>query len=316
MIFIVIISLMAISFVLGAAAFLAYTKIASIKSKKITSKYLECQESTEMIRNEMQLVTNPAEEQKMQKLLSIIIPYYNEEKRIIGMLQDCTNAILQMQQTSILMNESDVEIVLVDDGSSDNTFTVLMELITEKKRFNFRIVKHNKNMGKGAAIASGIFVSRGDFVVFADADGATSFSVITSFMEKAIKLNKSEEMFVIFGERKAVDRTILRFAFSKIFEYSKKIILGIRVADPQCGFKMFSRKAAIAIFSNIHLHRWGFDVEMFKLCHMLKIQYFALPVQWREVTGSKVKLLRDPFMMLGEIFLLKIGYDFKLWSIK
>ena len=111
------------------------------------------------------------------------------------------------------------------------------------------------------------------------------------------------------------NRKIIRILFSKAFNVVKSQILNIHADDTQCGFKLFSRQAADDIFKRIHLKRWGFDLEIFQICHLNKISLVKINVPWEEISGSKLNLVKDSMTMFLDILLIKICYSIKIWKV-
>ena len=108
----------------------------------------------------------------------------------------------------------------------------------------------------------------------------------------------------------------MRILFSKAFRLINSQILNVHAEDTQCGFKLFSKEAAGEIFRNIHLKRWGFDLEIFQICNMNSIQLLKINVPWQEISGSKLNVLRDSVVMFLDILLIKICYSTSLWMLE
>src|SRR5437660_364989 len=93
-------------------------------------------------------------------------------------------------------------------------------------------------------------------------------------------------------------------------------ILGIRgIADTQCGFKLFTRKTAARVFSNMHVERWIFDIEMLLIAQYFKIPIAETPVSWHEIDGSKVSLIKDSIQMALDLLTIRLNYFFRIWKI-
>jgi dolichyl-phosphate beta-glucosyltransferase len=165
-------------------------------------------------------------------LISIVIPVYNEEKRITVFLQ---SVIDYLQQKNF-----PYELVIIDDGSSDRTIAVVDSLLAEKLAGTYRIVKLPVNRGKGAAIREGMLQAKGDYIFFLDADGSTSIKEIDTFMPK---ISPGIDIYI-------ATRTIKHNAPQKrkFFGYGyiflANLLLGLRVVDITCGFKCYSRASA------------------------------------------------------------------------
>lgn len=140
-----------------------------------------------------------------------------------------------------------------------------------------------------------------------DADSATPFSCLNYLHREMI----DSVADVVVGTRVACQRSFIRFLFSRAFFIIRKKLLGCMIHDTQCGFKLFTRHAARQIFPSIHLNRWGFDVEIFKLCDKLQLKTRTMGVEWEEKDGSKVNLIADSVNLLKDLLLIKFIYDWK-----
>ena len=203
--------------------------------------------------------------------LSIVIPAYNEAERLPAMLLDL--------KTFLNENDIDSEVIVVNDGSKDNTVNVIKDFFTDFK--NIKLINNSENKGKGFAVKTGMLEAIGDYKMFADADGATPLK----------------------------DSRIKTSAFCKfrgrIFKFLVNKILGLDLTDMQCGFKLFSKKAADIVFANQSLDGFAFDIE---ILHKAKKNGFSIkevPVVWNNIKGSKVRGVRDPLNMFFSIFKVK-----------
>ncbi len=243
--------------------------------------------------------------------LTIIIPMYNEQKRLPLMLNDCQKTIM-----STALKGKNLEFILVDDGSTDDTPQVAF-LFSQRSNYTVRYIRLMENNGKGAAVKQGALAANGKFVLFADADGATPFKVILSFLHLAERQwEKGISKFVIYGCRSFEKRKFIRILFSKAFHLINSQILNVHADDTQCGFKLFSKEAASEIFKNVHLKRWGFDLEIFQICNMNNIPLMQINVPWKEVSGSKLNVVKDSFGMFLDILIIKICYTIRIWKFE
>jgi len=165
-------------------------------------------------------------------------------------------------------------------------------------------------------------VSRGEYILFADADGATQISELDTLMEEMNKIIE-EGYGVVVGSRAnlqkqaEVERTFFRNFLMWGFHIVVKIIGGIhKIKDTQCGFKLFSRRAALLLFSGMHLERWAFDVELLYLAQHNKIPIAEKNVKWKEIEGSHLEeegLKIVSFKMLWDIFRCRVSYITGVW---
>jgi dolichyl-phosphate beta-glucosyltransferase len=229
----------------------------------------------------------------MQKRVSIIVPAYNEERRIGRFLEE----LLEFAKAQL----DNYEIIIVDDGSVDNTLNVVKNIV--KKDRSVRIVSYKPNRGKGFAVKTGVFKSKGEFILFIDSDGSIS-------PEQILKMLKELEKYdVVVGDR-GHRESIIRQAKSRkiigiIFNFYVSILFNSRVRDNLCGFKGFRRRVALELFKNLVDKKWLFDVELFYKIKKRGYSFLNIPIKWEHKTGSKISLF-DPFKMLFQLIDLRI----------
>lgn len=215
-------------------------------------------------------------------MLSIIIPAYNEEKRLPKTIEDICSFLDREQIQS--------EVLVVDDGSKDKTAEVVEDL--SKKYSNLRVISYAKNKGKGGAVKTGVMLASGDFIVFLDADNSTPIAEIKRIIEK---LNQGYDM--VIGSRKTQGAKILkpqpmiRRILGNGFNLFIKIILGLSdYSDTQCGFKGFQKNIAKNIFSKTKITGFAFDTELLCIAQNLNYKVLEMPVSWRDEQESTLKL--------------------------
>lgn len=228
---------------------------------------------------------------------SIIIPVYNEEKRIpkkIGEIFSFFNAI----------KEHKIEIIFVNDGSRDATTEVLKKYQLE---YQFAVVSYEQNRGKGYAVRQGVMQANGDYLIFFDIDLATplvEFNHLLEFMNAGdqviIGSRRLEKSQIKKSESKI--RTFLGHGFTKI---SNILVPGI--TDFTCGFKCFSRAAAKIIFSVARIDRWGFDTELLYIAKLKKIPIRQMAVTWLHDDDSRVRVLKAIFSSFRELIEMKLN---------
>lgn len=229
--------------------------------------------------------------------LSVIVPAYNEEKLIKNTLSEIEN-FLSVQTYSY-------EIIVIDDGSKDKTFSILEELQSDYK--DLILIKNNRNRGKGYSVRRAMLSAKGKFRLFMDADNSTSIDQLANFIpfleggwdvvigSRALKDSKIKEHQSFYKELLGGigNKLIKFFAISKI-------------DDTQCGFKCFSSKSAQNIFSRLTIDRWGFDVEILAIVDKFNYRVKAVPVIWENRKETKVRK-RDYLFTFKELLKIKIN---------
>ncbi|KAK2720188.1 dolichyl-phosphate beta-glucosyltransferase-like isoform X2 [Artemia franciscana] len=258
------------------------------------------------------------------KSLSVIVPAYNEEARLPVMLKECLE-YLEMRTKSD--NAFSFEILIVDDGSSDNTTKVSLQYSLKYGCDKIRVLTLVKNRGKGGAVRLGVLSSRGRNILFADADGATCFPDIEK-LESSLKSfqdslqNGKCESIIICGSRAHLEqeaiatRSFLRNLLMHGFHALVWFFAVRTVRDTQCGFKLFTRKAAQETFPSIHIERWAFDVELLFLAEKMNIPIGEVAVKWTEIEGSKVVPVLSWIQMGRDLFLIWLRYTIGAWAPK
>lgn len=221
--------------------------------------------------------------ERLSRSLSIIIPAYNEENRLPPTLLQVTDYLEQSEWRP-------AEILVVDDGSSDSTVQVAEQYA--KRGFAVRVLRNPGNRGKGFAVRHGMQEGTGEWLLFTDADLSTPIAEI----EKLWAAVRDGQAAVAIGSR-ALDRSLIgvrqplfRERAGQIFNWVMQRVLGLRLSDTQCGFKLFRQDAARAVFERQKLDRFGFDAEALFLAQKLGFKIREIPVRWNDVAGSKVSI--------------------------
>ncbi|MBG98989.1 MAG: glycosyl transferase [Solibacterales bacterium] len=221
----------------------------------------------------------------MYPSLSVVIPSYNEEKR----LPPALDRVVQY-----LMNGHyrDPEIIIVNDGSSDRTSEVARGVAAEFTQSNLRIrvLDNSGNYGKGYSVRRGANESTGEWLLVSDAD----LSAPIEECDKLFTAVKEGNFDAAIGSR-ALDRSLigvrqllLREFIGRTFNVAVRLIAGLPFADTQCGFKLFSRQLARRVFAAQSLERFGFDVEILYLAKKFGFRVVEVPIRWDDVAGTKV----------------------------
>ncbi|MFA7253155.1 MAG: dolichyl-phosphate beta-glucosyltransferase [Patescibacteria group bacterium] len=232
--------------------------------------------------------------------LSIIIPVYNEEKRIGKTLSEL--------QEYLSKCKLEYEVIVVDDGSTDQTSFMLYRY----KSF-IKILPVWPNRGKGHAIRLGMLMASGQKILFMDADLATPLYEVKKILQI------SGDYDLVIGSRsdqKIAKRERFRSLCAKIFNSVTKVIFPLQIKDTQCGFKLFTNAAAKEIFSRARINRWAFDIEVLFLAKKLGFSIGEQSVAWEEKAGSKVRMFRDASRMIVDLVRIRIYNLFDFYHLK
>ncbi|KAF9900621.1 dolichyl-phosphate beta-glucosyltransferase [Linnemannia zychae] len=284
------------------------------KSKKIAGG------STRSEKYKVQLkALSRTDEGTPQKTLSVVVPAYNESERLPIMMQETLDFL---KEKSNMVAGFTYEILIVDDGSQDSTVRVALEMAQKEGIQDIRVLSFEKNRGKGGAVIQGMQYTRGEYILMVDADGATRFSDLDA-LEVKLKATERDGLGVAVGSRAHMVKTdaVVKRSFIRnflMYSFHKVVyILGCRgIEDTQCGFKLFTRRAAQAIFPNMHVEGWVFDIEVLMIAQQLRIPIVEVPVAWQEIDGSKVSLMRDSIQMALDLLIIRMNYILGVWKIR
>ncbi|XP_048388364.1 dolichyl-phosphate beta-glucosyltransferase isoform X2 [Stegostoma tigrinum] len=254
------------------------------------------------------------------KELSVIVPSYNEEERLPLMMDETLEYLEQRQKKN---SSFSYEVIVVDDGSKDETTKVALNYSKEYGSDKVRVLTLLKNRGKGGAVKMGVLSCRGRYILMADADGATKFADIEK-VEAGLKDLQSgpDNMAISCGSRAHLEkatiakrsyfRTLLMYGFHFLVWFL--CVRGIR--DTQCGFKLLTREAAQRTFSTLHVDRWAFDVELLYIAQCLKIPIAEVAVQWTEIEGSKLIPFWSWLQMGKDLLFIRLRYFTGAWNLE
>lgn len=235
----------------------------------------------------------------MSDFLSIVIPAYNEATRLGSTL----NAVVDYMR----VNYPKGEVIVVDDGSGDNTAALAREMFEKARPLRTSVISYKSNLGKGRAVRLGLLAARGDVALFSDADLSTPIAETPKLIDPILK----DECDVTFGSR-ALDRELIgvhqswrREQGGRVFNFFVRLATGLPFWDTQCGFKAFKMSACRPLVEAANVDRFGFDVELLYLAYRAGLRLREVPVRWDHNEGSKISLFSDSFKMLSEVGLIR-----------
>jgi glycosyltransferase involved in cell wall biosynthesis len=229
--------------------------------------------------------------------LSIVIPAFNEESRLPKTLE---SVIAYVQSRTY-----QAEIIVVDDGSSDQTSAVADSY--RQKYPGLRYISNGGNRGKGYSVRHGMLEALGEITLFSDADLSTPIEEA----DKLLAAIREQNFDAAIGSR-AMDRSLIQVHQSPIREiagifFNRMVqwILGIQFSDTQCGFKAFRRERARIIFEQQRIERFGFDPEILFLAKRNGLRVAEIPVRWSHDAATKVNVAADGMLMFLELILIR-----------
>jgi len=227
--------------------------------------------------------------------VSVVVPAYKEASRI-------GESIARIDEF-LTGAPFDAEVVVVDDGSPDNTSDVVRSV---KTACPLRLIRYDQNHGKGYAVRMGVFAATGKYVLFTDADLSAPIEEMDKLLAAAAKGGD-----VVIGSR-AVDRALiekhqspLREIGGIVFNRMVKLLLGLNLHDTQCGFKLFDREKIRPVFEKLTIAGFGFDPELLFVAAKAGLTIQEVPVRWRHAEGSKIRFFRDGLRMFSDLILIR-----------
>jgi dolichyl-phosphate beta-glucosyltransferase len=227
---------------------------------------------------------------------SIVLPAYNESERIASTIE------------KILAHANErawrAEIIVVNDGSKDDTAEIVRKYASKDSML--RLIENPGNRGKGFSVKNGMLHANGDILLFSDAD-------LSSPIAEADRLFAAirQGADVAIGSRwlktelQIQRQPFYRQVFGRVFNLALRLVLGLRFKDTQCGFKAFTRSAAMTLFPVQQIERWGFDPELLYLAKRYRLKVAEVPVAWSHREGTRINPLRDGIRMVGEMFVIR-----------
>ena len=228
-----------------------------------------------------------------EPFLSIVVPAYNEAGRIRGTLE----RLCHFKATE----PYSIELIVVDDGSTDQTVETVSEFP------GARLIRNDRNHGKGFTVRHGVLEAQGEFVLFTDADLSTPIEEV----DKLLSALQSSGADATVGSR-ALNRELIgirqplfRDLSGRFFNLLVKIFTGLRLHDTQCGFKLFKSSSTRRAFEQLRIEGFGFDPELLFLIEKGGGKVVEVPVKWNNNPATKVRFLRDSTRMVLDLIAIR-----------
>ena len=228
----------------------------------------------------------------MELYLSVVIPAYNEERRI-------GKTLAKFRRYFDAQNYA-YEVIVSDDGSSDTTREIV-NIIAEGWP-QLRLLTASYNQGKGAVVKRGMLSARGQYVLFADADNATPIEELEKFWPYIKTYPIVFGSRYCFGAQVHIAQARHRIILSRLSNLLIRTMAVPGVWDTQCGFKLFERNAGQNIFANVRLTRFGFDIEAFAIARQLGYQFKEVGINWYNDFDTRVRTGREALRTLRDLF--------------
>lgn len=241
-----------------------------------------------LVKNETVYDSNP-----VKTLYSVVIPAYNEEKRIVPFLSEIKSKVPE-----------NWEIIIVSDGN-DGTADISRSVSAK-----FEVLECDHKLGKGGAILEGFEQANGQVVGYVDADGALGFDDVVKVFSK---VNNDSPVAIasrwVKGSNIEARQTVLRILFGRTYRYLTFAILGIRQKDIQCGLKAYRKDALDEIMKGLILKNLSIDTAMLYHCKLLGFRVQEIPVSWRDIEGSKFRPFKTAFLMFITLIGLRLAHS-------
>jgi dolichyl-phosphate beta-glucosyltransferase len=231
--------------------------------------------------------------------LSVVIPAYNEAERIGATLRQINEYLLTRDYRS--------EVIVVDDGSADTTCRVVREIAQGIPLI--RLLENRVNRGKGYSVRAGMLNALGEIMLFSDADLSTPIQELDKLMDW---LDRGYDIAI--GSRALPESDILvrqpwfREFMGKTFNKLVQLLTVSGIRDTQCGFKLFRKEAASALFEKQTILGFGFDVEILFMARHMGCRIKEVPVKWINSPNSRVRVVKDPFLMLCDLMRIRVRH--------
>jgi glycosyltransferase involved in cell wall biosynthesis len=235
----------------------------------------------------------------MPPRLSIVVPAYNEAARLGRSLQEIMRYLNDTREPS--------EVIVVDDGSTDETAEIARQELQDSGVVSTRVVRYEDNRGKGHAVRLGLLEAQANIALFTDADLSTPITETPKLVDPI----RSAEVDLTFGSR-ALDRRLIgvhqpwrREQGGRVFNLIVRMATGLPFWDTQCGFKAFRMSVCRPLIEAAQIDRFGFDVELIYLAQLARLRLQEIPVRWNHTAGGPLDVSatysRDSVRMINEV---------------
>ena len=228
--------------------------------------------------------------------LSIIVPAYNEENRL-------PNSLPQIIQF-VRNQDYAIEVVVVDDGSTDRTAEIVKEFQKEATFISLKTVEHG---GKGHAVKAGMMQAEGEYLFLCDSDLSMPIEEVTKFLPPELD---AYDVAIASREVDGAHRynePAYRHLMGRVFNQIVRLLAVHGIQDTQAGFKCFRRDAARELFPLQTINGWGFDVEILFIAQRRGMQIVEVPINWYYADRSQVKPIQDTYNMLREVLKVRLN---------
>jgi dolichyl-phosphate beta-glucosyltransferase len=230
--------------------------------------------------------------------LTLVVPCYNESERVSLLYRGLDPFIAKWKNF--------LEIIIINDGSKDNTETLLHEHEVYKQHKDIISIYTQANTGKGGALRNGVLRAKGNCILTLDADMASPPMELIKWMDLLHGKLATDNIYI--GSREHKDSVITKQGDRKlagnIFNYIVRILSPLKIKDTQCGFKLYPADEAKRIFETLQTYGWAHDVEILYKAHLDKVNIVEMPLTWDAIEGSKINLVRDGINMMMEIMVI------------
>jgi dolichyl-phosphate beta-glucosyltransferase len=247
--------------------------------------------------------TSPVGDFDQSPFLSIIIPAYNEEQRLPPTLQRIAEFLRRQSYRS--------EVIVVENGSTDDTAAVVQQFCETAvlPTDPFRIQLLHSAPGKGAAVKQGMLHARGDYQIMSDADLAVPIEEVPKFLPPQLAARSFD---IAIASREGVgavrhDEPWIRHLMGRVFNFLVRTLAVPGVQDTQCGFKCFTREAALLVFPLQRIDGWGFDVEVLHIASLKGLRMVEVPVHWYYGQNSRIRPIQNTISMVSELLRIRLN---------